>query len=78
MKRDEFINHVQSIAQLDSCEEAERAVRATLETLRERIVGDEAKDLASQLPSEFGEYLRSRVCRPIIWIYYLHLTPILR
>ncbi|MFB2893069.1 DUF2267 domain-containing protein [Aerosakkonemataceae cyanobacterium BLCC-F50] len=60
MKRDEFYKHVQSIAQLGSRDEAERAVRATLETLKERLVGDEAKDLASQLPAEIGEYLRGR------------------
>jgi uncharacterized protein (DUF2267 family) len=60
MKYDEFIKHVQSVAQLNSREEAERATRATLETIRERIVGDESKDLASQLPHEFGEYLRGR------------------
>ncbi len=60
MKYGEFIKHVQSIAQLNSREDAERATRATLETIRERIVGDEAKDLASQLPQELGEYLHGR------------------
>jgi uncharacterized protein (DUF2267 family) len=60
MKYDEFIKHVQTTAQLNSREEAERATRATLETVRERIVGDEAKDLAAQLPKELGEYLRGR------------------
>lgn len=60
MKYDEFIKHVQSVAQLDSKEEAERATQATLETIRERIVGDEAKDLAAQLPQELGEYLYGR------------------
>jgi uncharacterized protein (DUF2267 family) len=60
MKRDEFLKHVQSVAQLSSREEAERAISATLETLAERIVGDEAKDLASQLPQEIGQYLRGR------------------
>lgn len=60
MQRDEFFKHVQSIAQLGSHEEAERAVRATLETLKERIVGDEAKDLGSQLPAGIGEYLSGR------------------
>ena len=60
MKRDEFLKHVQSVAQLDSREEAERATRATFEVLAERIVGDEAKDLASQLPQELGQYLRGR------------------
>lgn len=60
MKYDEFIKHVQSVAQLNSHEEAERATTATLETIRDRIVGDEAKDLASQLPKELGEFLRGR------------------
>ena len=60
MKYDEFIKHVQTVAQLDSREEAERATRATLEIIRERVVGDEAKDLASQLPKELGEYLHGR------------------
>jgi uncharacterized protein (DUF2267 family) len=60
MKRDEFFKHVQSVAGLDSREEAERATSATLETLAERIVGDEAKDLASQLPAEIGQYLLGR------------------
>jgi uncharacterized protein (DUF2267 family) len=60
MKYDEFIKHVQTTAQLQSGQEAERAIRATLETIRDRIVGDEAKDLAAQLPKELGEYLRGR------------------
>lgn len=60
MKHDEFIKKVQTVAQVSSREEAERATRATLETLKERLVGDEAKDLASQLPKEMQEYLRGR------------------
>ncbi|BAZ68332.1 MAG: DUF2267 domain-containing protein [Pelatocladus maniniholoensis HA4357-MV3] len=60
MKYDEFITHVQSVAQLDTREETERATRATLETIKERIVGDEAKDLASQLPKELAECLHGR------------------
>lgn len=60
MKRDEFLKHVESVAQLDSREEAERVTRATFEILAERIVGNEAKDLASQLPQELGQYLRGR------------------
>jgi len=38
VKYDEFIKHVQSVAQLNSRDEAEQATRATLETLKERIV----------------------------------------
>ncbi len=60
MKYDEFIKHVQNLAKVDSKEEAERATHATLEVIRERMVGDEGKDLASQLPKELGEYLRGR------------------
>ena len=60
MKYDQFIKHVQSFAQLNSREEAERATRATLETIKERIVGNEASQLAAQLPKELGEYLRGR------------------
>jgi len=60
MKHDEFIKHVQSVAQLNTRAEAERATRATLETLAERIVGDEANNLAAQLPQELQEYLHGR------------------
>lgn len=60
MKYDEFIKHVQTIAQLDSKQAAERATSATLETLKERIVGDEASQLAAQLPKELGQYLHGR------------------
>lgn len=58
MKYAEFIKHVQTVAQLDSREAAEQATRATLETIAERIVGDEASQLAAQLPHELGPCLR--------------------
>lgn len=58
MKYDEFIKHVQSTAQLESRQAAEQATRATLETVAERIVGNEASQLAAQLPAELGQYLR--------------------
>ena len=60
MKHDKFIKQVQAAAQLNSKEEAESAIRATLETLKERIVGDEASQLAAQLPQEIGKYLQGR------------------
>ncbi|NJM18513.1 MAG: DUF2267 domain-containing protein [Richelia sp. RM2_1_2] len=60
MKYEEFIKHVQSVAQVDSREQTERVTRATLETIKERIVGDEAKNLAAQLPEEIAQYLRGR------------------
>lgn len=52
MKYDEFIKHVQSFSQVDSLDEVKRAVRATLQTLAERIPGNEASKLAEQLPEE--------------------------
>lgn len=58
MKYDEFIKHVQTVAQLDSRQAAEQATRATLETIAERIVGNEASQLAAQLPPELGQCLR--------------------
>jgi len=58
MKYDEFIKNVQGLAQLDSRQAAEQATRATLETVAERIVGNEASQLAAQLPQELGQYLQ--------------------
>lgn len=64
MQYDEFIIHVQSLAQSTSREEAERATRATLETIKERIAGDEAADLATELPEQLKESLRGREGKP--------------
>jgi uncharacterized protein (DUF2267 family) len=58
MKHDEFVGQVKHRARLSSRGEAERATRATLETLAERLAGGEAKNLAAQLPQEIGEHLR--------------------
>jgi uncharacterized protein (DUF2267 family) len=58
MKHDEFIGQVQHYAHLSSRGEAERATRATLETLGERLSGGEPNDLASQLPMEIGRHLQ--------------------
>lgn len=60
MEYDEFITHVQSLTQSDSREEAERATRATLETLKERIADSEAQELAANLPQQLGDYLRGK------------------
>lgn len=58
MKYDEFVAQVQKRAEIDSREQAERAIEATLETLAERLVGGEPKDLAAQLPPELASYLQ--------------------
>ena len=58
MKYDEFLGQVRHRAGLGSHAEAERATRATLETLAERLAGGEAHDLASQLPRELAHALQ--------------------
>jgi uncharacterized protein (DUF2267 family) len=58
VEHDEFIGQVQQRARLGSRGDAERATRATLETLGERIADGAAKNLAAQLPHEIGEHLR--------------------
>lgn len=57
MKHHELIAEVKRAADLPSNEEAERAVRATLRTLGERLAGGEPFDLASQLPAELADEL---------------------
>ncbi len=57
MKYDEFVGQVQHRAQLGSSGDAVGAIRATLQTLGERLFGGEAADLAAQLPREIGVYL---------------------
>jgi uncharacterized protein (DUF2267 family) len=59
MQYDEFVGQVQHRARLASTDEAVRAIRSTLETLAERLVGNEPEDLASQLPEEIGIFLRA-------------------
>lgn len=61
MQHDEFIGQGQNLAQLSSRGDAERATRATLETLGERIPEGLADNLAAQLPHEIGEHLRRTV-----------------
>jgi uncharacterized protein (DUF2267 family) len=58
LRYDEFLGYVQHRAGLSSRAEAERATRATLETLAERLVGGEAHDLAAQLPPELAHSLQ--------------------
>lgn len=58
MKHDEFVARVRELAELGSNQEAERAIRATFETLKERLAGNEPNNLADQLPEEITEPLR--------------------
>jgi uncharacterized protein (DUF2267 family) len=57
MQYDDFVGHVQHRARLASTGEAVHAIHATLQTLGERLYGEEAKNLAAQLPDEIGAYL---------------------
>lgn len=58
MQHDQFIGQVQARARLGSRGDAERATRAVLETLGERIPEGLADNMAAQLPHEIGENLR--------------------
>ncbi|BAY77245.1 hypothetical protein NIES25_37050 [Nostoc linckia NIES-25] len=58
MERDEFIRQVQNRAHLSSRGDAELATRATLETLAQRLAGDEPLNAAAQLPRGIAEYMR--------------------
>ncbi len=57
MQYETFVGQVQHHARLASPGEAVRAIHAVLQTLGERLYGDEANDLAAQLPREIGTYL---------------------
>ena len=57
MKGEQFIAEVRNLAELDNDEDAQKAVRATLETLRERLAGNEPVDLAAQLPPEIAPFV---------------------
>lgn len=59
MKYHEFIGKVQSQARLPDESSAVTATRATLETLGERIMGGQARNLAAELPEEVGIFLTS-------------------
>ena len=58
MKYEEFIAQVRRRARLATSEEAEKATKATLETLAGRLQGNEAAQLAAQLPQEIALYLQ--------------------
>jgi uncharacterized protein (DUF2267 family) len=57
MKGDQFLADVRNVAKLENNEEAERAICATLETLRERLAGNEPSNLAAQLPPEIAPHV---------------------
>lgn len=58
MQHDQFIGQVQHLAHLPSRGDAEVATRATLETLAERLAGNEPNNAAAQLPKGIAQYLQ--------------------
>ena len=50
MRRDEFVARVREIGELGSSDEAERAIEATLQTLKERLAGNEPGNLGASSP----------------------------
>ena len=57
MKGEQFIAEVRNLAELDTNEDAKKAIRATLETLKERLAGNEPSNLAAQLPPEIAVFV---------------------
>jgi uncharacterized protein (DUF2267 family) len=57
MKGEQFIAEVRNLAELDTNEDAEKAIRSMLETLKERLAGNEPSNLAAQLPPEIAPYV---------------------
>lgn len=59
MKYHDFIGKVQSKGRMPDQSTAVAATRATLETLGERILAGQARNLAAELPQEVSVYLTS-------------------
>jgi uncharacterized protein (DUF2267 family) len=57
MKGEQFIAEVRNLAELDTNEDAEKAIRVTLQTLKERLAGNEPSNLAAQLPPEIAGFV---------------------
>jgi uncharacterized protein (DUF2267 family) len=57
MNDEQFIAEVKYLAELDADEDARKAIGATLETLKERLAGEEPSDLAARLPPEIAPYV---------------------
>ena len=57
MKRDEFLARVRERGEYTSQDEAHQITEQVLDVLSERISPGEVKDLASQLPTPFGQAL---------------------
>jgi len=75
MKYDEFVGEIQHRTHLPSRGAAEAAIRATLETLAERIPEATAQHLADQLAHELGRSLRGgKLSRIPLDEFYAHVA----
>jgi uncharacterized protein (DUF2267 family) len=54
---EQFVTEVKNLAEIDSDEDVRKAIGATLETLKERLAGEEPSDLAAQLPPGIAPYV---------------------
>jgi uncharacterized protein (DUF2267 family) len=52
-----FVAEVKNLAEVGTDEEAQKAIRATLQTLKERLAGNEPSNLAAQLPPEIATFV---------------------
>lgn len=57
MQQDEFVSAVRESTGLPDAASAERAVKATLSVLGQRLAGGEAQNLSAQLPGELKELM---------------------
>ena len=57
MNDEQFVTEVKNLAEIDSDEDVRKAIGATLETLKERLAGEEPSDLAAQLPPGIAPYV---------------------
>src|SRR5215207_7272113 len=57
MNGEQFIAEVRNLAELSNTEDAQKATHATLETLKQRLAGNEPSNLAAQLPPEVATFL---------------------
>lgn len=65
MDYETFVRRVQEVGEIESPDEAERAITATLETLGERLEGTHRSHVATQLPGELGPHLEKRPYRGV-------------
>lgn len=64
MQYDELLARVRERGEYDTSADAERVARAVLTVLGSRMIGDEARDLSSQLPLQIHDALAEQATTP--------------